>query len=97
MHAIRLVALLSALLVPAFASSLEDSHLHRVGNHTKRGPGGWNTVTYPAGAHKESIPVQGGNLELFAMSKKGLDKTKLKRAVFVIHGQVSQEFVSKVN
>ena len=54
-------------------------------------------MTYPAGAHKESIPVQGGNLELFAMSKKGLDKTKLKRAVFVIHGQVSQEFVSKVN
>ena len=45
-------------------------------------------MQYPSGAVESSIPVKNGELELFAMSKGGLDKTKLKRVVFVIHGEV---------
>lgn len=88
MQALRLIALLSFVFAQALATSLEESHLHSENNITRRGPGGWNNVQYPTGAHKSSIPVHNGRLELFAMAKKGIDKKKLKRAVFVIHGQV---------
>lgn len=52
-----------------------------------RGKNGWSSVQYPKGAVEADIPVRGGSLRLFAMSKKGLDHSKIKRAVFVIHGQ----------
>lgn len=93
MHLLYLVTLVCTLAAPILASSSSfyaSNNLRRiVSNQHKRGPGGWNSVQYPKGAYQSHIPVQNGRLNLFAMAKKGQDKKKMKRIVFVIHGQVS--------
>jgi hypothetical protein len=78
-----LIPLISASLLPETVNLALSSPL------SKRGPGGWNKVTYPKGSAEDNIPVQDGTLQLFAMTKKGQDKTLLKRVIFVIHGEVS--------
>lgn len=92
MHLFQLVTLVcTTIAAPILASSFDaTNHFHRAVSHQhKRGPGGWNSVQYPTGAYESDIPVQNGRLSLFAMAKKGQDKKKMKRIVFVIHGEVS--------
>jgi len=97
----HLAALSLALLLPGTtaSSSSYDSPLNRlpIRHVEKRGPGGWNSVMYPAGAVESGIPIQGGKLELFAMAKKGINKAKLKRIVFVVHGEVGTRSSAESN
>lgn len=85
-----LLPFISASLLPGIYDLASSSSLV-----SKRGPGGWNKVLYPPGSAEDNIPVQDGSLQLFAMTKKGQDKTLLKRVVFVIHGEVGLITISK--
>jgi hypothetical protein len=74
----------SSLLI----SALPQGNLFDTTNLLGRGLGGWNQVQYPQGSTKSSIPVRGGDFELFALAKDGITKANLKRIVFVLHGKV---------